>query len=183
MFSCTWILDLTLATISQGSTSRTIILPVNVVTKICIGVRPKATSTLTKPEVVGAEVATPRAPTQPRSRKSTETCSDTCTSQACPARFFPATRAGVRVRPLSGLIPTLARHLDLDTSAVLPLASPPRRKVWAARTRTAIESAGSRSPCGRGVLDGRAPDPVKAIKTSCVSSRGSAARACHPRRE
>ena len=85
--------------------------------------------------------------------------------------------------PLSGLKPTLARQLDLDTSAVLPLASPPRRKVWAARTRTAIESAGSRSPCGRGVLDGRAPDPVKAIKTSCVSSRGSAARACHPRRE
>ena len=37
---------------------------------------------------------------------------------------------------LSGLKPTLARQLDLDTSAVLPLASPPRRKVWAARTRT-----------------------------------------------
>ena len=70
MFSCTWILDLTLATISQGSTSRTIILPVNVVTKICIGVRPKATSTLTKPEVVGAEVARrpvlPPAPPEPK---------------------------------------------------------------------------------------------------------------------
>eukprot|EP00964_Phaeocystis_antarctica_P094505 scaffold61218_cov56-Phaeocystis_antarctica.AAC.1 len=70
------------------------------------------------------------------------------------------------------------RHLD--TSAVLPLASPPRRKAW---PHTRAQRWREQVPAHRAVevcwMVGH-PTPLKVIETSCVSSRGSTARACTP---
>ena len=81
---------------------------------------------------------------------------------------------------LSGLEANLARHLDSSTRRTFCLS--PRRLV-ARRGHTHAHSDGmSRFPLT--VLEvcwmvGH-PTPLKAIETSCVSSRGSTARACTP---
>ena len=71
------------------------------------------------------------------------------------------------------------RHLD--TSAVLPLASPPRRKAW---PHTRAQRWREQVPAHRAVevcwMVGH-PTPLKAIETSCVS-RHEAVRHAHAHR-
>ena len=85
---------------------------------------------------------------------------------------------------VSGLETTTPRHLDTSTRRP---SCPSLRRLVARRGHTHAHSDGVRrfplTVRSRCVGWSVTRTPLKAIETSCVSSRGSAARACHPRRE